>query len=166
MDRGKLPFRKTCEGYFLYENKFVIARDTRKGYIEFPGGGVDDGENSEEALIREDYEEAGVIVEDELKEIGVLRFLWREDWARTDKQKERYKKYNGEEMHFFIGKVKKVVDTKGNDIEEGWKGKKFMEIDEAIRFIESQRPFDESLREYREFQLMALKLSIPSNFLR
>lgn len=62
MDRNNLPYRENCEGYFLFESDSVIALDTGKGYIEFPGGGVDDGESPKEAVSREAFEEAGVKV--------------------------------------------------------------------------------------------------------
>jgi 8-oxo-dGTP pyrophosphatase MutT (NUDIX family) len=55
MDRSKLPYRKNCEGYFLYKGSYVIANDTGKGYLEFPGGGVDENEEPETALLREAF---------------------------------------------------------------------------------------------------------------
>ena len=55
MDRSKLQYRKNCEGYFFHEGK-VVARDI--GFIEFPGGGVDE-DSEEEALKREVLEETG-----------------------------------------------------------------------------------------------------------
>lgn len=40
MDRDHLPFRKNCEWYLVFGDE-VVVRDTGKGYLEFPGGGVD-----------------------------------------------------------------------------------------------------------------------------
>jgi hypothetical protein len=54
MTRKKLPFRKNCEGYFICKNGKIIAQDTKRGYIEFPGGGgVDEGEDPAKALINQ-----------------------------------------------------------------------------------------------------------------
>ena len=158
MDRSKLPYRRNCEGYFLCSNGEVVVRDTGKGYLEFPGGGVDEGEDPGKALMREAYEEAGVILDGELKSAGVIHFIWGPEWAKTDKQKSRYEKFKGEEMDLFYGKVKELHPPKGDSNESGWHGNVTMDIDEAIKFIESQKPFPSDLREYRETQLNALRL--------
>lgn len=60
MDRSKLPYRKNCEGYLICKDGKVVVRDTGKGYLEFPGGGVDENEKPEEALKREAFAEAGI----------------------------------------------------------------------------------------------------------
>lgn len=158
-DRQNLPWRKNCEGYFLYDNGEIVAKDTRKGYIEFPGGGIDENETPAEAIIREAYEEAGVMLEGDIKEIGTLKFIWDKDWAKTEKQKERYKKFKGEEMHFFIGKVKELVAPKGDskNKEQGWQGKRTISIKEAIDIINSSAPHNKDIKEYRKFQLKTLK---------
>lgn len=154
--RDKLPFRKNCEGYLLLGNDEVIAQDTGKGYIEFPGGGVDDLEDPGTALQREAREEAGV-VSSNLKKVKVIQFIWGSEWAKSEKQKQRYLKYKGEEMHLFIGKVEKLVLPSGDASESGWKGKVSMKIDEAIKAIEKTKPYPEEMKEYREAQVQFLK---------
>jgi 8-oxo-dGTP pyrophosphatase MutT (NUDIX family) len=62
MDRTELPYRLNCEGYFVYEGKYVIARDTGLGYLEFPGGGVESGSITE-CMRRETLEETGAVHE-------------------------------------------------------------------------------------------------------
>ena len=155
MDRANLPYRKNCEGYFIYEDKIIVKK--QKGYLEFPGGGVDENENPEKALLREAYEEAGVIIEGKLKKIGILHFIWDKEWAKTEKQKQRYNHFKGEEMHFFTGKVKELAIPKGDSYEDGWKGERTMPIAQAISLIESSKPFSKDIKEYREFQLKALR---------
>lgn len=51
MDRSKLPYRKNCEGSLVF-GESIVARNTEYGYIDFPGGGVDEGEDIKEALKR------------------------------------------------------------------------------------------------------------------
>src|SRR3989338_9996102 len=102
MDRKNLPFRKNCEGYFINKEGKILARIHEDGYLLFPGGGFDE-EKPEDALIREVYEETGAVVDKKLQYLGCLHFIWGKDWAKSKKQKERYKQYQGEEMHFFFG---------------------------------------------------------------
>lgn len=155
MDRKKLPFRKNCEGYFTDGDGRVLARDSGKGHLLFPGGGVDDGEDVKRALIRETFEETGAIVKN-LKKIGELKFIWGENWAKTEKQKKRYEKYNGEDMHFFVGEIEGFEEPERKE-EDFWEGERLMDIKRAIKIIESGIPFDEEIREYREIQLKILR---------
>lgn len=160
-DKSKLPFRKNCEGYLLFGDS-VIARNTEYGYIDFPGGGVEEGEDIKEALKREAFEEAGVILNGELKEVGIIKTIWPEDWAKNEKQKKRFEKYKGDEMHFFIGKVKELVEPKGDCEEEGWNvNERLMKISDAIKTIEGYRPFPKELKEYYEFKLKVLRSLVP-----
>jgi 8-oxo-dGTP pyrophosphatase MutT (NUDIX family) len=156
IDRKKLPYRKNCEGYFVRDGK-VVALDTGLGYIEFPGGGVDEGEEPNEALIREAYEEAGVIINGELEKIEQFNFVWGKNWVKNDKQRKRYEEFQGEEMHFYKGKIKELVEAKGDGVEEGWKGEVLMDIDDAIEAIKNEKVVDEEALGYQKFQLKILE---------
>ena len=59
-NRNYLPYRKNCEGYLLYKNKFILAQKSPHGYTIFPGGGINKNETQEEALRRETKEETGL----------------------------------------------------------------------------------------------------------
>ena len=153
MDRKNLPFRKNCEGYFINKEGKILARIHEDGYLLFPGGGFDD-ENPEDALIREVYEETGAFVDKKLQYLGCLHFIWGKDWAKNNKQKERYNQYQGEEMHFFFGYVLRLENPK-NIEEDFWHGNKFMTIDEALAFLlENDSP--EGLEDYRKLQINVL----------
>lgn len=158
-NREKLPFRKNCEGYLICDDGKIIARDTGKGYIELPGGGVDDGEDLAEALAREAHEEAGVILKGSLRKKEMLRFIWDKDWAKTDKQKKRYEKFKGEEMYFFIGEVKELIHAPGDSRsgEKGWEGERRMTLNQAMNIINQGKPFPKDIKPYREIQLRILK---------
>ncbi len=126
-ERDKLPFRMNCEGYFFDKSKNVLAKEIN-GVLIFPGGGVDNNEHIEKAIIRETFEETGAIIKN-LRKVGELKFIWDKNWAKTEKQKRRYQKYKGEDMHFFVGEVIKFENLdsakKGEDF---WHGEKLIPI--------------------------------------
>jgi len=53
------------------QNHWLLTEHSRRG-IEFPGGKVEEGENAEEAAVREVYEETGGVVK-RLKYVGQYR---------------------------------------------------------------------------------------------
>ncbi len=152
-NRNELPFRMNCEGYFLNDEGKILAKLHEKEFIMFPGGGVDEGEDVMKAMIREAKEETGLTAKD-LSEMGILKIVWGIDWAKTDKQKARFGKFQGDEMHFFTGKV--TGEHEITEEEDFWQGERFMNIKEVINKIEETRPFDESVAEYREMQIKYL----------
>lgn len=152
--RLKLPFRENCEGYFFDNRGNVLAKEA-SGYLSFPGGGVDSEESPAEAIIREAYEETGAVIKN-AREIKELKFKWGVNWAKTDKQRARYEKFKGENMHFFIGEIEKFEEPIEKQ-EDFWNEEKLMPVEKAIQIIESENPFDEEIREYRKIQLNFLK---------
>ena len=154
-ERNKLPFRANCEGYFLNEDNKILAKDSGKGYIMFPGGGIDNNEDLHIGMQRETKEETGMTPLN-MSKLGVLRIIWGPDWAKTEKQQKRYEQFQGDEMHFFTGTVVRSSRLI-TDAEDAWQGKIFMEIQDGINVIEKSKPFDESVEEYREMQLRFLK---------
>lgn len=157
MDRSKLPFRKNCEGYFVLGDS-IVCRDSHLGYIDFPGGGVEENEDIEGALRREIMEEAGAILDKKMTEIATLKTVWPMDWAKNEKQKKRFEKYQGDDMHFFIGKVKELVTPTGDPEENGWDiNERTIKIRDVIKMMERYRPFPKELRDYYELKLKILK---------
>jgi len=153
-DRSQLPFRKNCEGYFFDKHGNVLAKDMR-GFLAFPGGGVGEHEDAKKAVIRETFEETGAVVKN-VREIKELKFVWGPRWAKTEKQKRRHKKFQGEDMHFFVGEIEKFEEPSQKE-EDFWTGEKLLPLAKAIQLIESRKPFDEDIQEYREVQLKFLK---------
>lgn len=56
---------------FDSENNIALMFFSRENFHKLPGGGIDEGENEQEALIRECKEEAGVAIEI-INEIGII----------------------------------------------------------------------------------------------
>jgi 8-oxo-dGTP pyrophosphatase MutT (NUDIX family) len=153
-DRSKLPFRKNCEGYFFSKDENVLAKE-RNGFIFFPGGGIEAGEDPRQAVIREAFEETGAILTN-VRKVKELKFVWWPDWAKTGKQKVRYEQFQGEDMHFFVGEVSKLEEPFEKE-EDFWEGERLMPVVKAIRIIESGRPFTGDTRKYRTVQLEFLR---------
>lgn len=154
MNRQNLPYRKNCEGYFLYKNDLVLARDTKIGYIEFPGGGVDKEETPKQAVIRETFEETGAKLS-QVKLVDKLYIDWDKNWAKSEKQKKRYKIYRGEEMYFFVGKVTNISEPEGdlkND-DPAWQANPLMQIEDVLENIKKEICTSGSLEKYHQNQL-------------
>lgn len=168
LSRENLPFRKNTEGYFIDAKDNILAIDSGKGYLIFPGGGINDGETPTQGIVRETLEETGAIIEGELTSLGQLKIFWDKNWAKTDKQKKRYKKYQGDEMYFFFGKIKNFIEPTGdseshsqNDI---WDGQKLMSINNAIKFLEKNKIKTDKTKEYRNLQIKFLNLIKEKNY--
>src|SRR3989344_1625212 len=154
-NRNYLPYRKNCEGYLLYKNKFILAQKSPHGYTIFPGGGINKNETQEEALRRETKEETGAIISKELKQRGNIIFKYSKTWAKTKKQTLRFKKYCGEQMFFFSGKIKRI-DSVPTTSKDAWNGQKLMLLTDVFRIVDETASSGE-LRNYRLKQKSILK---------
>jgi 8-oxo-dGTP pyrophosphatase MutT (NUDIX family) len=67
---GRTVFREAVRGIILDGRKLLMIYSPVNGDYKFPGGGVDDGETYEQALIREIKEETGAMVASIDKEFG------------------------------------------------------------------------------------------------
>ena len=141
--RGALPFRQIARLFLLTPDGKVLAnRQTSPSagpYVAFPGGGVDDGESVAAAAERELLEETGAVLEGRLKHFITLKLVWGKEFADSPTRKARFSKFQGEEVHMFVGRVKRIgkpTSTEG----DAWKGSKKMPISSALKIVNSQTP--------------------------
>lgn len=58
----------------LRGDKVALVKSTVKGFYQFPGGGIDQGESHQQALIRETLEEAGLdIIPESIRPFGITQ---------------------------------------------------------------------------------------------
>ena len=68
---GKIYYREAVRSVIRKEEKILLIYSEKNGDYKLPGGGVEEGETYEEALIREVEEEAGyrVLVKEEILQV-------------------------------------------------------------------------------------------------
>ena len=72
--------RNSARSILIRDGKVAMIHSLKYDYYKFPGGGIEDGEDPVEAMIRETQEEAGLIVIPEsVKEYGYVHRIQRSD---------------------------------------------------------------------------------------
>lgn len=109
------PYRQGVNGIIIdNENNFLLVQKTSYDFNqwEFPGGGLEDGENPEKGLLRELKEELGSDNFEIIKESPiVLRFEWPEEaqergfayhgkWWRGQEKRRYILRFNGNKDEF------------------------------------------------------------------
>jgi 8-oxo-dGTP pyrophosphatase MutT (NUDIX family) len=108
--RLALPYRIVTIGFIAMEDGSIISdivrnhKTKKEDFVNFPGGGVDEGETPQQGFIRELLEETGVVA-NKLKLEKRVQWDWPPEWAQTDKQRKRYKEFRGEDVYIFSGTV-------------------------------------------------------------
>lgn len=153
--RSALPFREKTELFLAYGAGQVVAQD-RGSYVMFCGGGLDAGENHVAAGKREAMEEVGATATD-LRFLVTVDFVWFPAWANTPKRKERYKRFQGERVHVYVGRCAKLQKPTGTE-GDSWEGKRTMSAAECARLVEAYGKKDHPRTyAYRIAQLAALR---------
>ena len=77
--------RNSARSIIIRDNKVAMIHSVKYDYYKFPGGGIENGENPIEAMMRETREEAGLIVIPEsVKEYGYVHRIQRSDKDATE----------------------------------------------------------------------------------
>ena len=70
--------RNSARSIIIRDGKIAMIHSLKYDYYKFPGGGIENGENPVEAMIRETREEAGLVVKPEtVKEYGYVHRIQR-----------------------------------------------------------------------------------------
>lgn len=107
---------RTC-GIIKQENKFLIMRANKTRYYHIPGGHIEIGEDSKQALAREIKEEIDCDIEE-----ADLFAIQENFWVRD------HKKCHGIEFYYIV-KLKQKLETKDSEKIENDKGEeKILEL--------------------------------------
>jgi len=77
--------RNSARSIIIKGKKIAMIYSVKYGYYKFPGGGIENGENPVDAMIRETREESGLVVlPDTVKEYGYVHRIQRSDRDKTE----------------------------------------------------------------------------------
>ena len=77
--------RNSARSIIIRDHKIAMVHSLKYDYYKFPGGGIRDGEDPVEAMIRETREEAGLIVIPEtIREYGYVHRIQKSDQDDTE----------------------------------------------------------------------------------
>ena len=77
--------RDSARSIIIRDGKIAMVHSLKYDYYKFPGGGIENGENPVEAMIRETREEAGLeVIPDTVKEYGMVHRIQKSDSDDTE----------------------------------------------------------------------------------
>lgn len=77
--------RNSARSIIIRDGKVAMIHSLKYDYYKFPGGGIENGENPIEAMIRETREEAGlVVIPESVIEYGYVHRIQRSDMDATE----------------------------------------------------------------------------------
>lgn len=127
---ARWEFRKAARALvFDKEENIAILFVSKKNYHKLPGGGIEEGENIEEALKREIIEETGCEVEIRPQEVGITI-----EYRSSDELLQLSYCY----LSDVVGEPGKMAFTE-REITNGFR-LKWMSIDEAIETLKKDAP--------------------------
>ena len=77
--------RNSARSIIIVDKKIAMIHSLKYDYYKFPGGGIENGENPVNAMVRETREEAGLVVKPEtVKEYGYVHRIQKSDGDSTE----------------------------------------------------------------------------------
>ena len=77
--------RNSARSSIIRDGRIAMIHSLKYDYYKFPGGGIENGENPVEAMIRETREEAGLeVIPDTVKEYGMVHRIQKSDKDDTE----------------------------------------------------------------------------------
>ncbi len=77
--------RNSARSIIIRDGRVAMVHSLKYDYYKFPGGGIEEGENPIDAMIRETREEAGLrVVPESVKEYGIVHRIQKSDKDETE----------------------------------------------------------------------------------
>lgn len=77
--------RNSARSIIIRDGRVAMVHSLQYDYYKFPGGGIENGEDPAEAMIRETREEAGLaVIPETIREYGVVHRIQRSDKDETE----------------------------------------------------------------------------------
>ncbi len=103
---GTSFYRPSARGIIIKDGKLAMIHSLKYDYYKFPGGGIEQGEQREKALIREVLEETGLtVVPQSIKEYGMVHRI----------QKGDYEDVFIQDNYYYLCKVEKTIQEQNLD---------------------------------------------------
>ena len=113
---GPAFIRHSARCIHIKNGRVAMVHSRKYDYYKFPGGGIEDGENGETAMIREAREEAGlVVIPASVREYGYVH--------RIQKSDQPGEAYFLQDNFYYLCEVEEGVDAQkldGYEAEEGF----------------------------------------------
>lgn len=159
INENKKPYRNRVE-VFATKNGKVYGGFYKDGSFGVFGGGTD-GEDLETAATREFEEESGYKVKN-LKKLDIepVEIKW-EGEPKSEKQKERSKKFGGTRTWYYTGELDDSMEkdkAEGGDGQSGLSDIGLKEIDDVIEKIKGLETDDAGLKKQYKARLEVLRI--------
>ena len=130
---GKAFERPSARGIIMQGDKLVMIYSRAYGFYKLPGGGIEVGEDKQQALVREVKEETGLtVIPESIKEFGYVRRI----------QKGKYEPVFIQDNFYYLCQTTDEMGTQElTDVEK--------EADFVLQYVTPQQALDKN-REYLE----------------
>ena len=108
---GAAFIRHSARSIHIKNGLVAMVHSIKYDYYKFPGGGIEEAESAENAMIRETREEAGlVVIPESLKEYGYVHRIQKSDHDGED--------YFVQDNYYYLCDVEEIVHSQDLDAYE------------------------------------------------